>query len=77
MSENGKLKTGIYKIRVEGLLEDHWSEWLEEMSIAYEEDSVTVLTGTLVDQPSLHGVLNKIRDLGLVLLSVGKIECEK
>lgn len=76
MAESRKIKTGVYQIRVEGLLEDHWSEWLEGMSITYEEESLTVLTGTIVDQPNLHGVLNKIRDLGLVLLSVKQLECE-
>jgi hypothetical protein len=77
MPENEKLKTRIYQIRIEGLLEDHWSEWLEGLTITYEHRKITVLTGTLNDQPALHGVLNKIRDMGLVLISVARCEIEE
>ena len=76
MLENEKLKTRIYQIRIEGLLEDHWSEWLAGMAITYEHKKITVLTGILSDQSALHGVLNKIRDMGLVLISVTRFEIE-
>jgi hypothetical protein len=58
-----------YQIRVAGLLDPSWSEWFEGLTLSFTADETT-LTGPLPDQAALHGVLNKIRDLGLVLLSV-------
>lgn len=60
----------IYQIRIAGLLDSSWTEWFDGLAIIYIADDVTLLTGPLPDQPALHGVLNKIRDLGLTLLSV-------
>ena len=60
---------GIYCIRVEGYLEDEWSDWLGNMAIDQEQDGTTTLTGPVVDQAALHGLLLKIHDLGLRLLS--------
>jgi hypothetical protein len=59
-----------YRIAVEGLLDTRWSEWFEGWTISPQEDGVTILTSPLADQASLHGVLAKIRDLNLSLLSV-------
>jgi hypothetical protein len=67
-------KQGIYEIRVRGHLDNSWSEWFEGLSVAYEEDGSTVLTGPVTDQPALHGLLAKIRDLGLPLVSVNCIK---
>ncbi len=61
-----------YEIRVEGLIDRLWADWFEGMSIDYENDAETILLGEL-DQTALHGVLNRIRDLGLVLISVKRI----
>jgi hypothetical protein len=66
-----------YQIRVRGHLNHHWKEWLDGLDIAYEEHGITVLTGYVVDQPQLHGILIKIRDLGLSLVSVVEIEDER
>ena len=63
----------IYEIRVEGHLSSSWSDWLEGMSIRHEESGETVLLGPLVDQAALHGVLMRIRDLGLPLVVVRRI----
>ncbi len=60
----------IYEIRVEGLLADRWSPWFEGLTIRREANGETVLSGSLPDQAALHGVLAKIRDLNLNLLSV-------
>jgi hypothetical protein len=60
----------IYQIRISGLLDPSWSDWFDGLAITYLTDEVTILTGPLPDQAALHGVLNKIRDLGLILLSV-------
>ncbi len=64
----------VYQIRVEGHLNNSWSEWFEGLTIAHEADGTTVLTGPLADQPALYGLLIKIRDLGLPLVSVNRIE---
>lgn len=66
----------FYKIRVNEHLEGKWSEWLDGMAINYEEDGKSVLTGQLVDQAALHGLLNKIRDLGLTLVAVEEIQTQ-
>ena len=59
-----------YQIRVQGHLDNTWSDWFEGLTLTNLADGVTVLEGLLVDQPALHGVLIKIRDLGLPLLAV-------
>jgi hypothetical protein len=65
------MRTSVfYKIRVEGHVGDSWSSWFEGMAIDHEESGETVLSGTLVDETALHGVLMKIRDLGLPLVEV-------
>jgi hypothetical protein len=60
----------IYQIRIAGLLDYSWSDWFEGLTINHTADGATTLTGPLPDQAALHGVLNKIRDLGLTLLMV-------
>ena len=62
--------TDIYEVRVQGHLEDHWSEWLGGLAVQRREDGTTVLVGPVVDQAALHGVISRIRDLGVHLLSV-------
>jgi hypothetical protein len=62
-----------YQIRIQGHLDSTWSEWFDGLTIVNLADGVTMLEGDLVDQPALHGVLHKIRDLGLPLLAVVKV----
>jgi hypothetical protein len=62
-----------YEIRVEGHLSKTWSTYFEGLSIQHEADGESVLTGTL-DQAALHGILVKIRDLNLILISVNRVE---
>jgi hypothetical protein len=62
-----------YRIRIKGHLDRKYAGWLDGLSIEHE-NGITVLCGLIADQPSLHGVLNKIRDLNLVLLSVEQLE---
>ncbi len=64
----------IYVIRVKGNLAHHWSSWFADMAIANEPNGEAVLTGCLVDQSALHGILAKVRDLGLPLLSVTTVD---
>ena len=62
-----------YAIRVKGHLDPRWSEWFEGLTVTLVEGGETILSGPIVDQAALHGVLNKIRDLGLPLLSVTRL----
>jgi hypothetical protein len=73
-SSEGHHEPGLYEIRVKGHLDDRWSHWFESMTITREEDGDTLLTGPVVDQAALHGLLRKVRDLGLPLLSVNRVE---
>ncbi len=60
----------VYEFRVEGQLADRWSEWFEGLTICNDTNGETTLTGLLADQAALFGVLNKIHDLNLILISV-------
>ena len=62
-----------YRIRVKGHLDDHWSDWFSGLTICNEAYGEAVLAGPLADQAALHGVLMKIRDLGLPLLAVCQV----
>lgn len=64
----------IYQIQVEGHLNLTWSAWFEELTLTHEADGSTIVTGNIVDQATLHGILNKVRDLGLTLISVQRIK---
>jgi hypothetical protein len=66
----------IYEITVEGHLDGRWSSWFEGMTLAYVETGrgATILTGEMKDQSALHGVFIKVRDLGLTIVSVRRIE---
>jgi hypothetical protein len=66
-------KPDIFEIKVRGHLDKSWSEWLEGMTISYE-DSCTVLTGKMMDQSALRGLLIKVWDLNQTLVSVNKVE---
>ena len=60
----------VYQIKIKGHLGSQWTEWFEGLTITLEEDGNTLLTGPVVDQAALHGLLKKVRDLGMPLLSV-------
>lgn len=64
----------IYQIRVKGTLDQQWSDWFDDLVISPDEDGTTLLTGPVVDDAALHGLLKKVRDSGLRLLSVNYIE---
>ncbi len=63
-----------YQIRVEGHLGDQWANWFEGLTITPAENGETLITGWVADQAALHGLLKKVRDLGLPLLSVNPLE---
>ncbi len=62
-----------YRFQVRGHLDERWSHWLGGMAIHLQEDGTTLLVGPVVDQAALHGVITRIRDLGLPLLSVRRV----
>lgn len=64
----------VYEIRLKGHLEARWLKWFDGWSITLEENGNTVMSGPVVDQAALHGLLKKVRDLGLPLLSVNSFE---
>jgi len=61
---------GLYEIRIRGHLDDRWADWFGGLTITLEDNGDTLLTGPVVDQAALHGLLRKVRDLGMPLLSV-------
>ena len=72
--EHGAGQSMIYKIRIKGHLSQQWMDWFEGLTITPEEEGNTLLTGPVVDQAALHGILKKVRDLGMPLLSVHSVE---
>ena len=64
----------VYQIRLKGHLGSQWTDWFGGLSITLEEDGDTLLTGPVVDQAALHGLLKKVRDLGMPLVSVNRVE---
>jgi hypothetical protein len=63
-----------YDIRIGGHLDRHWSAWFDDLVVTPETDGTTKLSGPVADQAALHGVLTKVRDLGLVLISVEAVD---
>jgi hypothetical protein len=64
----------VYAIRVSGHLGPEWADWFEGLTLSLEDGGDTLLTGPVMDQAALHGLLKKVRDLGLPLLSVVRVE---
>jgi len=67
----------LYEIKIAGHIGQSWSEWLGGLDICHTPDGQTLLSGLLLDQSALHGVLQKIRDMGLILITVNRIETDK
>jgi hypothetical protein len=63
----------VYQIRIKGHLGQQWRGWFEGLTITLEEDGDTLLTGPVTDQAALHGILKKVRDLGMPLQSVNPV----
>lgn len=63
-----------YTLRVEAHLDDHWSAWFGDLTLTHESDGTTSLSGLVSDQAQLHGLLRKVRDLGVTLISVAVID---
>ena len=67
-------ESGLYEIRIKGHLNNRWADWFEGLTITLEDQGDTLLTGLVVDQAALHGLLKKVRDLGMPLVSVSPLE---
>ena len=65
-----------YKIRLKGHLDTRWADWFDGLTITQEENGDTLLSGPVIDQAALHGLLKKVRDLGLPLVSVNRVESD-
>ena len=65
---------GRYEIRLRGHLDSRWTAWFDGLSLSNENDGTTVIGGPVVDQAALHGLLQKVRDLGLPLVSVTQVQ---
>jgi hypothetical protein len=63
-----------YLIRLDGRLDDRWAAWFDGLTLSHEDDGTTTLRGPVTDQTALHGLLQKIRDLGLPLVSVTHLD---
>ena len=67
----------VYQIRLEGQLGDQWTDWFSGLTITLEENGITLLTGPVADQAALFGLLKKVRDLGLPLISLNRVNPAK
>jgi|SRR5216683_3018796 len=73
-SGSEKAQPLVYQIRIKGHLGREWTNWFGGLTITLEDNGETLLTGPVVDQAALHGLLRKVRDLGVPLLSVSRVE---
>jgi len=74
ISKIDKSQPPVYEIRIKGHLGSQWRDWFEGLTIMLEEDGDTLLTGPVIDQAALYGLLKKVRDLGMPLVSVSPVE---
>jgi hypothetical protein len=66
-----------YEIRLAGHLDAHWTAWFDGLGVDHAGDGTTVISGLIADQAALHGLLQKVRDLGLPLISVAQVEADQ
>jgi len=74
MAESPARQVCVYRLRVDRHLDDHWSSWFGDVTMTRDTDGATSITGAVVDQAELHGLLTKVRDLGVVLISVDLLD---
>jgi hypothetical protein len=73
-STGNRHEAGRYEIRLKGHLDTRWAAWFDGLTLTHESDGTTIIHGPVVDQAALYGLLQKIRDLGLPLVSVAHVE---
>lgn len=69
-------EAGRYEIRLKGHLDNRWAAWFDGLSLSREDDGTTTIRGPIADQAALHGLLQRVRDTGLPLVSVTRVEPE-
>ena len=74
---NGRREAGRYEVRVKGHLDGRWAAWFDRMGLRHETDGHTVIHGPVVDQAALHGLLQRVRDTGMPLVSVTRIDDDR
>jgi len=70
-------EAGRYEIRLTGRLDAHWTAWFDGLTVRHERDGTTVISGQVADQAALHGLLQRVRDLGLPLVSVTQVAADQ
>ena len=75
-TDGDRHEDGRYEIRLKGHLDGRWAAWFDGLSLSHESEGVTVISGGVPDQAALHGLLQKVRDTGLPLVSVTHIDPE-
>ncbi len=70
-------EAGRYEIRLTGRLDAHWGAWFDGLTVSQDSDGTTVISGPIADQSALHGVLQRVRDLGLPLVSVTRVDTDQ
>jgi hypothetical protein len=75
--DSDRHQAGRYEIRLRGHLESRWAAWFDGLSLTYRSDGTTVIHGPVADQAALHGLLQKVRDIGLPLVSVTCLEPDR
>jgi hypothetical protein len=73
-ASDARREPGEYEIRLKGHLESRWSAWFDGLSLTRESDGTTVIRSSVIDQATLHGLLSKVRDLGLPLIAVTQVD---
>jgi hypothetical protein len=73
-SRNDPHRAGRYEIRVNGHLDGHWAAWFDGLSLKHEDGGRTVIHGWIADQAALHGLLQQLRDLGMSLVSLNRVQ---
>jgi len=76
-SPDTRRELGQYEIRLKGHLEGRWAAWFDGLSLTKESDGTTVIRGSVIDQAALHGLLSKVRDLGLPLIAVTQLDSKQ
>ena len=73
-TNDGDQAVGRYEIRLAGRLDERWAAWFDGLSVRQSDDGTTVISGPIADQAALHGLLQRVRDLGLPLISVERVD---
>jgi hypothetical protein len=76
-SRGGRDEAGRYEIRLSGHLDARWATWFDGLAVTHDGDGTTVISGRVADQAALHGLLQRVRDLGLPLVSVTQIATDQ